>query len=173
MASCMKISPNLLWGTEKIHINPRCIWHVAVGTLTRSSRVKQRSGTVCLLWTTQYSLGSSVSIVTKLLAGLLGFDCRRGHGYLFFATASRPDREPTQASYSKCMESSFPVVKRPERGLVADLHLALRLRMIGAIPRLPSVCVAWRLVKHRIPLHGVVLFKYRDNFTFYVYPTKH
>jgi hypothetical protein len=36
------------------------------------------------------SLGSSVSIVTRLRAERPGFDSRQGQGLFFFATASRP-----------------------------------------------------------------------------------
>jgi hypothetical protein len=72
------------------------------------------------------SRGSSVSIVTMVLAGRLGFDSREGQGYFLCTTACWPVLGSIRWVLG---------VKRP--GHEADhSHLAPRLRMRGAVPTL-------------------------------------
>jgi hypothetical protein len=86
----------------------------------------------------------SVSFVTRLRAGRSVFDSLQGR-ILLFATASRPFLGPTQPFFVSSSRG------QSGRGLNATslLNLVLKLRMRGAIPHLPYVCMAWRLIKHR------------------------
>jgi len=70
----------------------------------------------------QWSLGSSVSIVTRLWAGWPGFDCRQG--FVLSVTASRPTPGHTQPPIQW-----EPGVKRLGRKANNSLHLMPRLKM--------------------------------------------
>jgi hypothetical protein len=56
--------------------------------------------------------GNSVSVVTRLRAGGLGFDFRKRLGVFLFATAYRPALGPTQPRIQWALS---PTVKRPGR----------------------------------------------------------
>jgi hypothetical protein len=65
--------------------------------------------------------------------------------------------EAHSASYPMGTEDSYAGVKR--KGREDDhLHVMQRKSMRGAIPALPQyVSKAWRLIKQKIRIHGVVL----------------
>jgi len=52
--------------------------------------------------------GSSVSVVTRLWAGELGFTCWQGLGYFLLATASRLAQGPIQLPIQWMLGCSFP-----------------------------------------------------------------
>jgi hypothetical protein len=59
--------------------------------------------------------GSLVSVLTKLLAGRLGFDSRQVQDFFFFVTVSRPALEITKPLIQWEPEAYSSGVKRPGR----------------------------------------------------------
>jgi hypothetical protein len=90
--------------------------------------------------------GRSVSIETRLRAGLPRFDSWEGQGIFLFPARSRPALGPTQLPIQWIKEVISPGVKRP--------LLVPKLRMRGATPQpLPPpphryIFIAWCLVEH-------------------------
>jgi len=81
--------------------------------------------------------GSSVSVVTRLRAGGVGFDSRQGQKRLFLAISSRPALGPHPLFYSLGIWGSFPGVKWPAMKLTIHHHVLQRLRMRGAVLSFP------------------------------------
>jgi hypothetical protein len=91
----------------------------------------------------------SASIVTRLRAWRPGFDSRQGLGFFSFATASRPALRPIQPPIKW-----VPGVQRP--GSEAD----------HSSPSRPEVNACSCISTPPIHLHGAVLVKHRNNYTF-------
>jgi len=90
--------------------------------------LQTRASVLGTLQSTQ-SRSSSVSIVTRLQAGRLGFNYWQVQGIFLFTTMSRPTLEPSLSPIQWVLWSvpwwkSFWVVK-----LTSHIHVMLRLRM--------------------------------------------
>jgi hypothetical protein len=119
--------------TRKQHIVCLCVYPLLVRTCRFKTFIllpKREAG----------SRGSLVSMVTELRAVRPGFDSRQG--FFFLASTSRPALGDYPACYEMETGGLFP---RDE----ADrfLQLARRFRMCGVIPPLPTLFMAWCLIK--------------------------
>jgi hypothetical protein len=107
---------------------------------------------------------SSVSTVTRLPAGQLGFDSRQGHGIFLILTASRLALGPTEPPAQWETGALSPGVEMP--GREADHSPASSAEVKNAwsyTSTLPYVLMAWCLVKCRVnfSLPLIVLFRYK------------
>jgi len=82
------------------------------------------------------SVGITV-LATSYVAEESCFDSRQGHMIHIFYNERRPAVKSTQPPFRGYWGALFPGVNRPGVKLSAELHLAQRLRMRGAIPPLP------------------------------------
>jgi len=58
---------------------------------------------------------------------------------LFFATTSRPELGPTKSPTQWILRRLPPGVKQPERAIKKQTHISPSLRILEAIPTLPSL----------------------------------
>jgi len=93
---------------------------------------------------------------TRLQAGLLGFDSRKGQGIVLVTTASRPALRTTQPPIQWLPGAICPWVRRP--GREANHHnLESRLKIRGAMPPLPLHIHGVVLCEVQLRLHSVII----------------
>jgi hypothetical protein len=98
------------------------------------------------------SQDNSVRIVTRLCAGIPGFDPQQGRICLF-ATKSRLALGPTQPSMQLAPEF-FPRGKRPEREDDDTLHSSAEVNNVWSYNSTsPYVCMTWSLVEYQAQLY--------------------
>jgi hypothetical protein len=91
-------------------------------------------------------LDSSVSIVTRLLAGRPGFDSRQGQGIFVFATACIPGRVPPSL-----LCNGYRGVKRPGREANHLPPCSAEVKNVWSYASTPPyVFMAWCLVKYKV-----------------------
>jgi hypothetical protein len=72
------------------------------------------------------------------------------------------------ASYQMDTGGSFQEVNRPGREADHSLPSSAEVRNVWSYTSTPSVCLHDVVLSYGIRIHGVVLLKQRDNFTFTV-----
>jgi hypothetical protein len=90
---------------------------------------------------------SSVSIVTRLGTGRLGFVSPYGQGIFLFAIASRPDLEPTQPSIRWGPGTLSPGVKQPGRKADTSPLSSAEVKNMLSYTSAPQHTMAWCSVK--------------------------
>jgi len=109
--------------------------------------------------TFQRSRHGSVSVVTRPLAGWLGFDCRHGQGFFFlFVTASTPALGPTRPPIQRVAGAPSPGIMRLRREAAHSFPSSAEVKKAWSYTyTLPYIHIHGVVLKHRTRLHGVVL----------------
>jgi hypothetical protein len=133
----------------------KCAWDLVLPYGPWEIRIFWFSATCIyvLLHYFEYDFDSSVSIVTRLWAGQLGFDSWQRQGFFVFTTASRlvlgPIQPPTQW---------VPGVKWSGHEADHSPPSSAEVKNVQSHTSTPSyILTTWCLVKHRICLHGILL----------------
>jgi hypothetical protein len=89
-------------------------------------------------------------------------------GFFLIATASRALLGQTQPPTQWVPPTISPGVKRPGREADHSPPYSVEVKNAWSCTSTPQyVFMAWYLIKQGTRLHGVMLVKHRDNFTFY------